>query len=312
MAELFQKSVQKIIAANRFKKKPETNKVNKYAYYQAINEENQLRVDKTAELLGKLYLLDQYKNALADITNKIDYIPKNSIDQLYKLAENILNVFNISLNVITITTGDSGITIYPIDDKRQIGMHLAVILPELCKIPYTTLKKLGLRVLTFCSDCVCLKPNFKSVFLRKRYNGMFTLAHENTAKKVVKYFHKMICFQLVHENSSFTNDWKYVNKKDFVYGTKPENGQTVIGMLNEKCCESAFADQSEIFHAVLTEPNYVLKNHHDPVVRLKGQMMKDLFSKFESDGINFAFWHNLEISDHQGNNTVLKNKNSMI
>lgn len=99
-------------------------------------------------------------------------------------------------------------------------MHLAVIIPEITKFPYTFFKKLGCRMISFCSSFEFFKgKNRQSLFLKKRYhNALFSLENDNTPEKALIQFYKIINILIVNNREAFDFEWGLLNEQGFSYG----------------------------------------------------------------------------------------------
>jgi len=258
-----------------------------------ICEENAVREKKLEVLLKKFLSLDEYQATMGDIKLGVKNNFSGPCDQIYKVAEEILALFNIALNIVPSITDDSAIHIVAIKDNKYIRMHLAILIPEICKFPYTLYKKLGIRMISFCYGAYLLQPHFKIMFAKKRFNGLFIVEMDNTPERIIKHFHRVLCYYLVNYKKNFYKEWKALNPPDFKYGETKLKAKGLKNFLDLDCTESAFTDQSEIFSFLIKDPSAVWM-HPDDGIRAKLRKLKELMEEIDGEGITFDFWEKLK------------------
>mmetsp|Transcript_26456 Transcript_26456/g.23412 ORF Transcript_26456/g.23412 Transcript_26456/m.23412 type:complete len:177 (+) Transcript_26456:77-607(+) len=125
---------------------------NKKTYVQS--DDNVQRDIRCQNFLKEFYSLDQVKQAVVDVNDCNGLQPHTALsghsDKIVAYFEHALSLNNIKLNIIVATIGDSAIVVDPIKDKKFLRVPFAVLAPEICKIPFTLYKKLGIRILSIC------------------------------------------------------------------------------------------------------------------------------------------------------------------
>jgi hypothetical protein len=215
---------------------------------------------------------------------------------ILKVWDKILSLYQIEVDIPLIGTLDSVIEIDPAEDKDKIITYVGIILPELCKFPYTFYKALKVRKFTFCGNATPQDPSKPTTYMKKYYNWNFYVNKHIHPEDIKKHFYRQIWYNILRQNSDINEQWfnKFpvfqFDKTSFhAYNNEQPEIISVPGYLNVRCAENPLIDQFEIFYNLLANPEKML-NHLDKTIASKAMFVKNVLEEVDTEGISFGFW----------------------
>lgn len=261
---------------------------------QKLIEENIAREKKLLAVYKSFINSQEYTTIVKHYTENPNKTAFWSVDELWKYAEEISALYNINLSIMTYSHFDSACRFEPIKDRKVLQLLLVCLIPELCKLPYSFYKKVGIRIMSFCLYSTVNNSAHHSLYQKKRWHGLFSLDAENNPEKIIKHFYKVVCFHLVSGEKNLETKWKRLNTSGFKYGPlKAKQKEVAEGFLTQEGMRSVFEDQAEILAALLV--NYgTIVSHPDNIVREKAFFLRDMMNNIDKEGMTDEFWLGLD------------------
>jgi len=266
---------------------PELSKIKTITLSQ-IAEENKLRDSRVKDCLEHLHTLNTQDDLKLDISCQFRDRRSNLDlrDRIIRTSENILDLYNIRLNVVNNGTIDSLIAVDPVKDRFAYAKFLQTVVQEISRFPYSFYKKIGLSMITVCQKIQLFKDRKDPIVKRKLLSGMFILDHLSNENEIINTFYKVLFFYLKDQIPDLDTHWaKVYTKKSRAF----MNSSTNVIITQCTKVKDYYEDQYPLFKNMVRNPNATLKNESN-IVRIKCFKLKDSMEKIDPDGINLAWW----------------------
>jgi len=209
-------------------------------------------------------------------------LPKNEIvnrERIIKLSEKILDLYNISFTYDTNSKTDSLMRVNSLLERDQIAFAYKVIIPEICKFPYTFIKSLEFPVLKFVTNINLYKPVTHPLIMKRLYKGLFPLDNLPSDEDKRIHFYRMLFYTIKSRSLAFDYDWGQEIPPPIVLGyIKDQN-------------RHFFAEQTDAFIDVFRDFKKFLVGGKERIriAELFGELMESI----DPIAINEKFWESV-------------------
>jgi uncharacterized short protein YbdD (DUF466 family) len=261
---------------------------------QKLIEENTAREKKLMAIFKEFVGCQEYTNIVKHYKENPKQYSPSTVDELWRHTEEISALYNINMSIMTYSHFDSAARFEPIKDRKVMQLLLVCLIPEICKFPYSFYKKVGIRMLSFCLYSIVNNSAHQTLYLKKRWHGLFSLDTENNPERIIKHFYKVIAFHVVATDKNIEAKWKKINSPGFKYGaSKAKYKELAEGFLSHEGMKSMFEDQGEIMAALMVNYGNTV-SHPDNIVREKAFLLRDMMNPLDKEGMTDEFWLGLD------------------
>jgi hypothetical protein len=255
-----------------------------------VSEENLVRHRRVIAIFRELNLI-----RVEDCDNMIirdAQIKVKNREKIIKLAESILNLYNINVVFNVFPKKDSVMKVDGMSERDQLVYCYKAIISEIVKFPYSFLKNIGLSTLTFADNVTLYKPANHPSAMKKLYTGLFPLLGLPTRDDKRKHFYKTIVFMMKEKVAEMDDEWLQINpippREDLI--------NRIFGIGPSSNSRSLIQEQSDVLKEIMKSPSEYVEGE-TPKKALQGAYFKHALESIDPIGITMAWWTEVEVFD---------------
>jgi len=130
-------------------------------------------------------------------------------------ARLILDILGISLNIISSAPKYPGnmINIRPLTKRYELSNILLLMIPEICRIPYSFLQKIHVRTLNFCDEIVVYQRSYLKPVEEKLFSNIVQVEKCDTPRLAIFDIYRIIVQNFIREVPNIKIKWDKLKAK---------------------------------------------------------------------------------------------------
>ena len=233
-------------------------------------DESRVRLQKAEKLFPQLQI-----PPMPDESYGVRLIAKmlaKETDRVTEIAESLMSTMNFTVRVQLEQNEDSGMILYPIEDRVTLVSFYKTFLPMIYHFPYSFLVKIKLSMITLCRQVQLFKSSHVGVLDQKLLNGLFVLSKLTTPEGIRRHWYRIVIYHFVKRNPSFYDEWK------------KQINQEQQGVTDKR---TAFGELVRLFVKMMTMKNI---EHEPKDVCMKIEMINQKLQEFDPEGFTREWW----------------------